>query len=112
MGNFIPILSENLEALLTVARKANSSINFKKIEIQANGKTFKKNTKPYYYKGVEAADLIKLSTADRKWIKENIDVNKPVTAKLKGTKKTVTIKLTKTQKDALLKGVLVNDYLK
>ena len=97
---------------LDIARKANSSINFKQIEIQANGKTFKKNTKPYYYKGYESADIIKLSTADRKWIKENIDVNKSVTVKLKGTKKTVTIKLTKTQKDALLKGVLVNDYLK
>lgn len=97
---------------LDVARKANSSINFKKIEIQANGKTFKKNTKPYYYKGYESADIIKLSTADCKWIKENIDVNKSVTVKLKGGKKTVTIKLSKTQKDALLKGVLVNDYLK
>lgn len=98
---------------LDVARKANSAIKFKKIEIQANGKTLKKNTKSNLYKdGYEAANSIKLSTADRKWIKENIDVNKPVTAKLKGTKKTVTIKLTKTQKDALLKGVLVNDYLK
>lgn len=98
---------------LDVARKANSAIKFKKIEIQANGKTLKKNTKSNLYKdGYEAANSIKLSTADRKWIKENIDVNKTVTAKLKGTKKTVTIKLTKTQKDALLKGVLVNDYLK
>lgn len=98
---------------LDVARKGKTAINFKQIELQANGKTFKKNTKAYLYKdGYESANSIKLSAADRKWIKDNVDPNKTVTAKLKGGKKTVTIKLSKTQKDALLKGVLVNDYLK
>lgn len=53
--------------------------------------------------------MIKLSATDRKWIKENTDVNKTVIAQLKGGKKTVTIKLTKTQKGALLKGVLMKD---
>lgn len=98
---------------LDVARKGKTAINFKQIELQANGKTFKKNTKAYLYKdGYESANAIKLSAADRKWIKDNVDPNKTVTAKLKGGKKTVTIKLSKTQRDALLKGVLVNDYLK
>lgn len=98
---------------LDVARKGKTAINFKQIELQANGKTFKKNAKAYLYKdGYESANSIKLSAADRKWIKDNVDPNKNVTAKLKGGKKTVTIKLSKTQKDALLKGVLVNDYLK
>ena len=98
---------------LDVARKGKTAINFKQIELQANGKTFKKNTKAYLYKdGYESANSIKLSATDRKWIKDNVDPNKTVTAKLKGGKKTVTIKLSKTQKDALLKGVLVNDYLK
>lgn len=98
---------------LDVARKGKTAINFKQIELQANGKIFKKNTKAYLYKdGYESANSIKLSAADRKWIKDNVDPNKTVTAKLKGGKKTVTIKLSKTQKDALLKGVLVNDYLK
>jgi|GEM_PF-3259163 len=98
---------------LDVARKGKTAINFKQIELQANGKIFKKNTKAYLYKdGYESANSIKLSAADRKWIKDNVNPNKTVTAKLKGGKKTVTIKLSKTQKDALLKGVLVNDYLK
>lgn len=65
-----------------------------------------------YKDGYESANSIKLSADDRKLIKDNVDPNKTVTAKLKGGKKTVTIKLSKTQKDALLKGVLVNDYLK
>lgn len=97
---------------LDVARKGNTAIKFKKVEITANGKTLKKATKTAHYSsGYEEADYIKLSASDRNWIKANVNPNKAVTVKLTGGKKNVTIKLSKVQRDALLKGVLVNDYL-
>lgn len=98
---------------ISVEVKSSKEIKLKSLKVRANGKvkTLSLSGSEYSYY-TRAYKYKQLSAENRNWFKNNINPSKTVTIEITTNKKTYKKTLTKTQKQALLDGALMYDYLK
>lgn len=93
--------------------KTTKKQNLKKLTISANGKTWSKSLKGSAMSSKNTESVFKtMNEKDRKWLKDNINPKKKVTAKIMTKQKTIQKTFTSKELQGLLDGVYMYEYLK
>lgn len=113
IGTFVQI-SPKLKNRLVMQVPTSKKLIFKDLTIRANGKTLNIKTTGSIFVQAHKKEMVfkDLTTAQRNWLKKNINLNKKVVFTIHTKNKTINKTLTKKQKQGVLDGVLTYDYVK
>lgn len=105
---------DKVHVKLAVELKAKNDMALKKLKLTANGKSMVANItgSQYNYSRNEVFVYKELTSSQLNWIKKNVNPKKKLKVEIISNKKKITKTLTTTQKQALLDGALMYDYLK